>query len=196
MKTRFFLITFLTSLVLFSCSKDDSDYIKKSDIIKINGSCKVFLTGTSQNGYSLNESIDLNAGRYNGYNEKDDIISFNIEQRSDEVDGRNYIDFRITYNKTTKISTMSSVYFAYRKILDSKNMIYINESFSNSDFDNNVTKLELNNFNFDSNNSKVSGKLLLSKEYLNSGNNRTMVGTVEFNVSVTKIVNQDSNNNY
>lgn len=196
MKTRFFLIAFLTSLVLFSCSKDDSDYIKKSDIIKINGSCKVFITGTSQNGYSLNESIDLNSGRYNGYYENDDIIIFNIEQGSDEIDDRNYIDFQIAYNKTTKISTLSSVYFTYRKILDSKNMIYISENFYNSNFDTNVSELELNNFKFDSTNSKVSGKLLLSKEYFNSGTKRTMIGTVEFNVSVIKVVNQDSNYNY
>ena len=191
MKLKFVFGIALGLSVLFqSCSKDETDYIKRDEIIKQNGSFSVLIKGTSKSGYALNESYNMNyLDRLNGFIENDSIIEFSINQGTSEVNGANSIDLAIEYNKITKTAKILDFSVRCLKYVDSKSYFTISESYYNNN-SNEASKVDLTNFKFDSSAYTIKGNILYSTEYtISSTVKRTMTVTGEFNLSVKKRLN-------
>ncbi|MDB4334925.1 hypothetical protein OAA06_01055 [bacterium] len=184
----------MLSLLFFciSCDKDDefdeSKFIKLDDVQQKDGSCKVSITGVSENGYEFNEDFALDYRvEPNVYFEDDDVIIFLIYQFSEVASSRNYMNFELRYDKNTKEVGLSHYYLNYSKMIDSKSMVNVSESNYRND------ESVVSNFVF-VDDSSIAGNFTTSKTqvYYNDDGEHIegiMTISVEFNVNVVKVVN-------
>lgn len=157
------------TFALQSCTKDDDDsmYISRDELSVSNGSCKVSLTGQSENGYMLNEIIDLpySQKRSNYYTQNDSIASFSIYQYDNIVMPNSFLQLSIRYNSLTAKATVNTCYLTYFKEIDDKNVINVIATFQSYSYLQTPSQLTISNFVFDKILGTISGTLKGSKTY-------------------------------
>lgn len=183
---------FAVGLAFQGCSQDDDSVDINKDLGQQGGEATVVLSGASDGGKTLNETLHypMSIG-VRLWEPVDNVLVFNADFSEDASVSNNIVSFSINYNTVSKVAEVQYFGSDFEKNIDSKTILVVADRYSLDPNDPGLPQdtATISNFNYNVETSVVSGKItyLTDKHPLPNYQNLHTT-TVDFTADVKLIV--------